>query len=1418
MAGPVFANGIGKADTGKVIDFVLKPLTSPSKSEKNLQYSELMQAENSTALSADLEKFINMEKENLKKLPIEKEKKDKYLDLLNKKLEISSGKTLPAPEKGEIKIPEKPSSFAIKSEEKEVTAVSNLLIEKKTDPELIKGTFEKLQLIQVAEAYADNYMPVIEDLGSDDLVRIDGQIEDLAAELEYNPVKIFNYVRNRIDYEPYFGVKKSSTDCLIEKVCNDVDTATLTIALMRASGIAARYKTSLIIMPPEQLKKLLGLETDATIHLALQNRSFTIPGSDLIALEWVHPEIFYQYDERKANFTSPIASGQLTDTGELRRKLRDQVDSQWIPVDTAVKSYIHTQKPILVDDNRFDADGFWAGYLSYQGELSPTEKYINDLRVQTGHSALSSQYLSSKTLEKKELDFLPYTTPYLVGEGEDANGDEISIEHFSVLPEQYKSQVRISLLDSDDDPVLDQTFYFYQLNNQPIELKYNGFAEVDRNLIVSNGGIQNTPAALVDIVPKLYANGEVYEGEVQISIGDSLTLQFQYLSDGQVILTDQKISVAGNFEGIFMYFSKLQENSRLDDMENPDHDSLVLLGGNAMIAREYLHEVEKNTNFVLQSLDASETKAVYRAVVTQNRILNPLDDTPTTFEFKGLSIDAGLYGNYYSNRGDSDLHGDMFSELWMLFASYYEGQVFTDLTGMDAISTVKGLQYAYSNPDQYNVHTITPENENEIDDLDLSDNTKANMRDDLAAGATIVTPDRLIQKGNWRGIIYVAHNPDGIDRYAIGEQAQTNGGATTEEFEVVTYTIPAAQLAAWDDWLPQGVIDWEDARELVIEVNQKTTINEDGEDVIISYQEGQIVDDIWCSITRTRHEEIVRQDGYEEYYGFPCYKPAPREDGSDRYYEFGDYKYLTLLTQNGAKFFRPNRFAYWKAKPEINGIVKEYIDAQKALPNNHITQLGSGFQEDDRFSIDLGVHQYNIIEKLGDVGSTHKYAIIYYLPTAAGGEAHRTRGGILNKTGQKFEAAKESDPLTDKFLGVPTGDEVVIDNSAYPFGPTVKQEFMNGVMFNSQYFGSAQVHYTYGEIYDEYRNNPDLLGRPFADPQNGAGSFIFQRFLNDKEVRWNTQTDQTETLSFRKYRCEVYGEVESELQLNFYALHGIFDSGVMTLDEVAEFAKLVWNIKEGIINANIYDYLLYGSKTIVAWQEFDLREAWNVVKQGANAQLQNIKMEWQESFGPGGCAARQYYLSGFFSGTILQAYFGELALKAATKFKIFNRVALVFDRLEKVEDIGKFGQKLRITNAADLAEWNRIKNLPQVEKGRAGEEFWRQFLPNNIERNDFEVGDINLGDRRPDFYDPQSGQAYEVKNYGSGNVSLYDIACSGINNPNGNLRDCQVLKDLWLMDNQDDYRPVWVFVDRGPSESLQAALEERAIEYIHLTN
>ena len=119
----------------------------------------------------------------------------------------------------------------------------------------------------VAQATTD--LPKPEDLAQTIEVQFTPEIQALATELEHNPVKIYNWVRNNIDFAPTYGSIQGAQGCLATKQCNDMDTASLLIALLRTSGVAARYVMGTIEGPMAQVMNWVGGFTDERAALDL---------------------------------------------------------------------------------------------------------------------------------------------------------------------------------------------------------------------------------------------------------------------------------------------------------------------------------------------------------------------------------------------------------------------------------------------------------------------------------------------------------------------------------------------------------------------------------------------------------------------------------------------------------------------------------------------------------------------------------------------------------------------------------------------------------------------------------------------------------------------------------------------------------------------------------------------------------------------------------------------------------------------------------------------------------------------------------------------------------------------------------------------------------------------------------------------
>lgn len=124
------------------------------------------------------------------------------------------------------------------------------------------------------------------------------EITALARALKNDPRLIYEYVRNNVDYDPYFGSLKGATLTYLDGSGNDFDQASLMIALLRASNITAQYVYGTMMIPAygdanqKDMQHWLGVDANNTvISNVLSNGG--IPGSQSGA-NWIVDRVWVQ--------------------------------------------------------------------------------------------------------------------------------------------------------------------------------------------------------------------------------------------------------------------------------------------------------------------------------------------------------------------------------------------------------------------------------------------------------------------------------------------------------------------------------------------------------------------------------------------------------------------------------------------------------------------------------------------------------------------------------------------------------------------------------------------------------------------------------------------------------------------------------------------------------------------------------------------------------------------------------------------------------------------------------------------------------------------------------------------------------------------------------------------------------------------
>ena len=151
-------------------------------------------------------------------------------------------------------------------------------------------------------------------------------IKQLAQSLGGQPVAIRNWVYNNIEFHPTFGSVQGADLTLLSRRGNAFDIASLTLALMRSSGIPARYAHSVVEIPIEKAQNWLGNVGTPQMAVDMMQKggipaASVIAGGRIVAVRFEHVWV-----EAWVDFIPSRAA-------------INRVPDQWVPFDVAFKQF-----------------------------------------------------------------------------------------------------------------------------------------------------------------------------------------------------------------------------------------------------------------------------------------------------------------------------------------------------------------------------------------------------------------------------------------------------------------------------------------------------------------------------------------------------------------------------------------------------------------------------------------------------------------------------------------------------------------------------------------------------------------------------------------------------------------------------------------------------------------------------------------------------------------------------------------------------------------------------------------------------------------------------------------------------------------------------------------------------------------------
>lgn len=665
-----------------------------------------------------------------------------------------------------------------------------------------------------------NDAPTASDLASTAKVEITPRIKELADKLGNSPVRIYEYVRNNIEYVPYYGSLKNAETVLLSKSGNDYDQATLLIALLRATGIPARYAKAKIMVPIADVKDWLEVKREEVAY-----NIFSGLGDTSVAMATSDGSTTGSYIGVVKQQVWVVA---YVPYGNYRGTASDTSEKRWISLDPTFKTR-RMQQGIKLDLNASGLGFDYTNYLSSVKTKTPVEAYEDQVRqfIQSNYAGKSTADVPFRGKIKVEnLQVLPTNLPYLIGSLPST---------FYDIADDYTHKLKLELTTTGGGLLLDYPYRSISaISNKRLTVSFIAATPQDQAIVDSYGGFDQVPTtAVLNVLPVIKEQGIVVrQGTTSVPFGQDLQLKMTWLdfANGYTTPTSgvpksrdttSKL-VAGNYLSVLLDVGQASDdfiNDRVtkfisahDAVSGAEKNSDMMMGEMLYIAGMRYAQLLGQQFRAIEDLD---NVRIYRdsfhvsTTSMTNRVSYVFGQTPFAVKADGFVIDGKSgyirlfqLGDWTDGALDlsreSKLAGYTFAAL--------EHQIWEEMTRLVSISTVKGLQLAKENG--LVVYDLVPADASTIclmytvggsdwcannpDDVlnsrvtggkefTIKAETFKQIKSDLQAGRNVTIPKQTLAFNSWNGEIWITNDPV-VHSYAFmisGKTGSSNGGATT---------------------------------------------------------------------------------------------------------------------------------------------------------------------------------------------------------------------------------------------------------------------------------------------------------------------------------------------------------------------------------------------------------------------------------------------------------------------------------------------------------------------------------------------------------------------------------------------------------------------------------------------------------------
>jgi RHS repeat-associated protein len=547
--------------------------------------------------------------------------------------------------------------------------------------------------------------------------KTNADIVTLAKQLDYNPVRMFEWVNQNIRFEPYYGSMKGGLGALWSKSGGATDQASLLAALFRASNIPVRYvRGNIAVLDNTALgvdgrgPRWVGAKSyqAAATVLASNGNPAAGYGSNYVSQAHVWIEACLPYAAYRG-------------TG------LDNSGYRWVPLDPSYKDQRY-QAGIAVDSSfDFNYTSWLASRLDAQGNYSlPHEALAGEVvaNVQTKAPNYANNTIEDvpykSEIKRQHFDILPIVPPYEVLQYTSWDGTVGGSAETAALPDRHKYRLLVAVSTSASSLLAQKTLNLVDLASQRLTLSFKGATTTDQTAFDTwfnavDPAAAPTCATTVNMVPSIKLEGveqtsEAGSGTTLLCSTDnklSMTVSLAELGANATRTSVNYANIrAANLEALHAYAwhtsdTYLAKRSALllanvqanNTNVNADRDGIEgeFLNIAASKYSRYVADASKRAG---ELFGESGTVGTSLGLTSAQVKVNYLFDLPYGLFRRGFLIDwpGGVYtGTRLDTPNSADLRA---FKLAGFAGSAYEAFIWNELANLDAVSTTRGLQFA----------------------------------------------------------------------------------------------------------------------------------------------------------------------------------------------------------------------------------------------------------------------------------------------------------------------------------------------------------------------------------------------------------------------------------------------------------------------------------------------------------------------------------------------------------------------------------------------------------------------------------------------------------------------------------------------------------------------------------------------------